>query len=138
MLCGLKFGTFFLFAGFVLIMTLFVIFCVPETKGVPIEELNEVIMQKVRGSGGGGGFGGGFWGRGLRSACWGTSLRFLGEFVVWVEGPWAVVNPCSSASRHSQSKGTNLCTLATSPLNPPPPPSLHNTALALEPHREGR
>lgn len=46
MLCGLKFGTFFLFAGFVLIMTLFVIFCVPETKGVPIEELNEVIMQK--------------------------------------------------------------------------------------------
>jgi hypothetical protein len=34
-------------AGFVFIMTLFVIFCVPETRGVPIEELNEVIMQKV-------------------------------------------------------------------------------------------
>jgi hypothetical protein len=31
------------------LMTAFVIFCVPETKGVPIEELNEVIMQKVRG-----------------------------------------------------------------------------------------
>lgn len=46
MLCGLKFGTFFLFAGFVLLMTLFVLFCVPETKGVPIEELNEVIVQK--------------------------------------------------------------------------------------------
>jgi hypothetical protein len=49
MLCGLKFGTFFLFAGFVAIMTIFVILCVPETKGVPLEELNEIIMQKVRG-----------------------------------------------------------------------------------------
>ena len=47
MLCGLKWGTFLLFAGFVVLMTLFVILCVPETKGVPIEELNEVIMQKV-------------------------------------------------------------------------------------------
>jgi len=28
-------------------MTLFVYFCIPETKGVPIEELNEIIMQKV-------------------------------------------------------------------------------------------
>lgn len=46
MLCNLKFGTFFLFAGFVFIMTLFVLLCVPETKNVPIEELNEVIMQK--------------------------------------------------------------------------------------------
>ncbi|GBF88955.1 sugar transport protein [Raphidocelis subcapitata] len=45
-LCGLKYGTFFLFAGFVVIMTLFVLFCVPETKGVPIEELNEVVTQK--------------------------------------------------------------------------------------------
>jgi hypothetical protein len=33
--------------GFVLLMTLFVILCVPETKGVPIEELNEVVTQKV-------------------------------------------------------------------------------------------
>jgi hypothetical protein len=48
MLCNLKNGTFFLFAGFVALMTLFVYFCVPETKGVPIEELNEIIMQKVR------------------------------------------------------------------------------------------
>ena len=47
MLCSLRFGTFFLFAGFVLLMTIFVTLCVPETKGVPIEELNEIIMQKV-------------------------------------------------------------------------------------------
>ena len=33
-------------AGFVLIMTLFVLLFVPETKGVPIEELNEVIVHK--------------------------------------------------------------------------------------------
>lgn len=37
-------------AGFVLIMTIFVLLCVPETKGVPIEELNEVIMQRVGGT----------------------------------------------------------------------------------------
>jgi sugar porter (SP) family MFS transporter len=46
MLCSLKYGTFFLFGGFMLLATLFVLFCVPETKGVPIEEFNEVIMQK--------------------------------------------------------------------------------------------
>jgi hypothetical protein len=27
-------------------MTLFVILCIPETKGVPIEELSEVIIHK--------------------------------------------------------------------------------------------
>jgi hypothetical protein len=32
---------FWFFAGFVFIMTMFVLFFVPETKGVPIEELNE-------------------------------------------------------------------------------------------------
>lgn len=31
-LCAMKWGTFLFFAGWVLIMTLFVIFCVPETK----------------------------------------------------------------------------------------------------------
>jgi sugar porter (SP) family MFS transporter len=42
-LCAMKWGTFLFFAGWVLIMTIFVIFCVPETKGVPIEELSEKI-----------------------------------------------------------------------------------------------
>jgi sugar porter (SP) family MFS transporter len=42
MLCHLKFGLFFFFAGWVLIMTVFVYFFVPETKNVPIEEMNRV------------------------------------------------------------------------------------------------
>ncbi|KAJ1409725.1 Sugar/inositol transporter [Sesbania bispinosa] len=37
MLCHLKFGLFFFFVGFVLIMTVFIALFLPETKGVPIE-----------------------------------------------------------------------------------------------------
>ncbi|KAJ0974876.1 hypothetical protein J5N97_016841 [Dioscorea zingiberensis] len=39
MLCKLKFGLFFFFAGWVSIMTLFIYFFLPETKNVPIEEM---------------------------------------------------------------------------------------------------
>lgn len=42
MLCGMKFGLFFFFGGWVVIMTLFIFFFLPETKGVPIEEMNRV------------------------------------------------------------------------------------------------
>ncbi|XP_027151987.1 sugar transport protein 10-like [Coffea eugenioides] len=42
MLCHLKFGLFFFFGGFVIMMTLFVYFFLPETKNVPIEEMNRV------------------------------------------------------------------------------------------------
>ncbi|GER39166.1 major facilitator superfamily protein [Striga asiatica] len=42
MLCHLKFGLFFFFAGWVVMMTSFVYFFVPETKNVPIEEMNRV------------------------------------------------------------------------------------------------
>ncbi|KAL5697308.1 Sugar transport protein mst6 [Ranunculus cassubicifolius] len=42
MLCHMKFGLFFFFAGFVLLMTLFIYFFLPETKNVPIEEMNRV------------------------------------------------------------------------------------------------
>ncbi|KAE8727375.1 Sugar transport protein 4 [Hibiscus syriacus] len=42
MLCHMKFGLFFFFAGFVVIMTAFVFLLVPETKNVHIEEMNEV------------------------------------------------------------------------------------------------
>jgi hypothetical protein len=42
MLCHLKFGLFFFFAGFVAIMTIFIAMLLPETKNVPIEEMNRV------------------------------------------------------------------------------------------------
>lgn len=42
MLCHLKFGLFFFFAGFVLIMSIFVALFLPETNNVPIEEMNKV------------------------------------------------------------------------------------------------
>ncbi|MCO5609462.1 hypothetical protein L7F22_063688 [Adiantum nelumboides] len=39
MLCAFKYGTFLFFAGLVLIMSLFVLSFLPETKNVPIEEM---------------------------------------------------------------------------------------------------
>ncbi|KAI0511291.1 hypothetical protein KFK09_011916 [Dendrobium nobile] len=39
LLCSFKFGIFLFFAGWILIMTVFVFFFLPETKGVPIEEM---------------------------------------------------------------------------------------------------
>ncbi|KQK04292.1 hypothetical protein BRADI_2g12840v3, partial [Brachypodium distachyon] len=42
MLCRLKFVLFFFFAAWVLVMTLFVALFVPETKGVPIEDMANV------------------------------------------------------------------------------------------------
>ncbi|RAL53686.1 hypothetical protein DM860_015414 [Cuscuta australis] len=45
LLCALKSGIFFLFAGFITIMTIFVCLFLPETKGVPIEEMMQ-LWQK--------------------------------------------------------------------------------------------
>uniref|UniRef100_A0A2N9FLV6 Major facilitator superfamily (MFS) profile domain-containing protein n=1 Tax=Fagus sylvatica TaxID=28930 RepID=A0A2N9FLV6_FAGSY len=42
LLCHLKFGLFYFFAGFVVIMTVFIYFFLPETKNIPIEEINRV------------------------------------------------------------------------------------------------
>ncbi|XP_041024719.1 sugar carrier protein C [Juglans microcarpa x Juglans regia] len=42
MLCHMKFGLFLFFAFFVMVMTVFVYFFLPETKGIPIEEMNRV------------------------------------------------------------------------------------------------
>ncbi|CAN6809115.1 sugar transport protein 7-like isoform X1 [Brassica napus] len=39
LLCAFKFGIFLFFAGWVSVMTIFVYFLLPETKGVPIEEM---------------------------------------------------------------------------------------------------
>ena len=41
-LCVVRFGLFIIFAGLVLIMSLFVIFFVPETNYIPIEEMSQV------------------------------------------------------------------------------------------------
>jgi hypothetical protein len=46
LLCAFQWGTFLFFGGFVALMTLFVVLRIPETKGVPIEELSEVIIHK--------------------------------------------------------------------------------------------
>ncbi|RRT47838.1 hypothetical protein B296_00010491 [Ensete ventricosum] len=42
MMCHLKFALFYFFGAWVLMMTIFVFFFVPETKNVPIEEMTEV------------------------------------------------------------------------------------------------
>ncbi|CAL5411144.1 unnamed protein product [Camellia sinensis] len=44
MLCHLKFGLFIFFAFFVVVMTIFVFFFLPETKNIPIEEM--VVIWK--------------------------------------------------------------------------------------------
>ncbi|XP_020208345.1 sugar carrier protein C [Cajanus cajan] len=45
MLCHMKFGLFIFFGGFVVIMTLFIYKLLPETKGVPIEEM-AIVWQE--------------------------------------------------------------------------------------------
>ncbi|MCQ8005415.1 sugar porter family MFS transporter, partial [Salmonella enterica] len=42
MLCHLKFGLFLFFAFFVVVMSIFVYYFLPETKGIPIEEMGQV------------------------------------------------------------------------------------------------
>ncbi|CAD6205618.1 unnamed protein product [Miscanthus lutarioriparius] len=42
MLCHLRFGLFYFFGGWVLVMTLFVAMFLPETKGVPVEKMGVV------------------------------------------------------------------------------------------------
>nr|GMD63386.1 sugar transport protein 13 [Ipomoea batatas] len=46
MLCHFKFGIFLFFSGWILIMSLFVLFLVPETKNVPIEEMTERVWKQ--------------------------------------------------------------------------------------------
>ncbi|KAF3784690.1 D-xylose-proton symporter [Nymphaea thermarum] len=45
MLCHFKFGLFFFFAGWILIMTAFIFFLLPETKNIPIEEMTLVWRE---------------------------------------------------------------------------------------------
>ncbi|CAL0312016.1 unnamed protein product [Lupinus luteus] len=45
MLCHMKFGLFIFFAFFVFVMSLFIHFFLPETKGIPIEEMGRVWKE---------------------------------------------------------------------------------------------
>lgn len=46
MLCNFKYGIFFFFAGWVFIMSLFVLFLLPETKNVPIDEMMDRVWKR--------------------------------------------------------------------------------------------
>ncbi|CAA3007792.1 sugar transport 13-like [Olea europaea subsp. europaea] len=46
MLCHFKFGIFLFFSGWVLVMSIFVLFLVPETKNVPIEEITQKVWKQ--------------------------------------------------------------------------------------------
>ncbi|KAL2463935.1 Sugar transport protein 13 [Forsythia ovata] len=46
MLCQFKYGIFLFFSGWVLIMSIFVLFLVPETKNVPIEEMTDKVWKQ--------------------------------------------------------------------------------------------
>ncbi|KAJ4976014.1 hypothetical protein NE237_001120 [Protea cynaroides] len=46
MLCAMKSGIFFFFSAWVLIMSFFVYFLIPETKNIPIEEMTERIWNQ--------------------------------------------------------------------------------------------
>jgi len=45
MLCAMKWGVFLFFAGWVIIMTLFIFFFVPETKGIPVERVHVTFAR---------------------------------------------------------------------------------------------
>ncbi|KAL0554673.1 hypothetical protein IC582_008600 [Cucumis melo] len=46
MLCQMKFGIFLFFSGWVLAMSLFAFYLLPETKGIPIEEMLERLWKQ--------------------------------------------------------------------------------------------
>ncbi|KAJ0253169.1 Sugar transport protein 13 [Hirschfeldia incana] len=46
MLCHFKFGIFLFFSSWVLVMSVFVMFLLPETKNIPIEEMTERVWKK--------------------------------------------------------------------------------------------
>ncbi|XP_049406004.1 sugar transport protein 13-like isoform X2 [Solanum stenotomum] len=46
MLCHFKYGIFLFFSGWIVVMSLFVFFLLPETKNVPIEEMTERVWKQ--------------------------------------------------------------------------------------------
>lgn len=45
LLCAFKFGIFLFFSGWITVMTIFVYVLLPETKGIPIEEMKSVWRE---------------------------------------------------------------------------------------------
>lgn len=45
MLCHMRSGIFFFFAAWIVLMGCFAVFFLPETKGVPIDEMNEKVWK---------------------------------------------------------------------------------------------
>ncbi|KDD75412.1 sugar transporter, partial [Helicosporidium sp. ATCC 50920] len=45
MLCSMRWGVFLFFAGWVVVMTIFVYFCMPETKGIPVERVQVTFAR---------------------------------------------------------------------------------------------
>eukprot|EP00775_Hariotina_reticulata_P012572 gene12572-12704_t len=64
MLCAMRFGVFFFFAGIGVLAVLFAILFVPETRQIPIEEVEEVVVHKHW-----------FWSRVVRNTAPPTDLR---------------------------------------------------------------
>ncbi|KAL8548929.1 hypothetical protein ACS0TY_007983 [Phlomoides rotata] len=46
MLCHMRAGIFFFFAAWILVMGSFAVFLLPETKGIPIDEMNDRVWKK--------------------------------------------------------------------------------------------
>lgn len=46
MMCHMRAGIFFFFAGWILIMALFAMFLLPETKNVPIDEMTDRVWKQ--------------------------------------------------------------------------------------------
>lgn len=81
MLCHFKYGIFLFFSGWVLVMSLFVVFLLPETKNIPIEEMTERVWK--------------------RHWFWKRYMQDDGDYVDGIE-----VNAIKAANKNGQSNGS--------------------------------